>query len=149
MTTGRPIIKAFSTKERFGYLWLKYVTGFNLDVHCAKCLVGEYSDYFSFGQRTKILHDAVLNEHPARYYYICGVTAPYRWRDNLHIAFEYCEDSFVEYNDGRTYVLIENAKRIDIKRKDFYDILHGHEKAYFTCRNWQFAYQMTHKEGNT
>ncbi len=31
----------------FRYLWLKSVTGVDLSVHCAKCLLGEYDERIS------------------------------------------------------------------------------------------------------
>lgn len=145
MKTGEPIIKDFRTKENFGYLWLKYVNGFNLNVHCAKCLLGEYSNYFKFGQHTTYLQDILLDEHPAKYYYLCGVTKPYRWRDNLHVAFEFAKGEKLEYWDGKTFLQIENARKIEIESRPIYRDIHGTERAFYTCRNWMFAYQMTHE----
>lgn len=144
MKADYPTIRVFKTDETFGYLWLKYVTGFNLEQHCAKCLLGEYSSAFQFGRQTTALHNEELNEHPARYYYLCGVTKPYRWMKNLHVAFEYAEGEILEYKDEKTYILIENARQIPIVAQKQYMTIHGGTPSYNTCRNWRFAYQMTY-----
>ena len=138
-----PIISEFNTTETFGYLWLKYVTGFDLSVHCAKCLRGEYSTQLSAD--TKHEQFIALNEHTCQYYYLCGVTKPYLWRKNLHIAFRYKKGSCIEYNDGETQVTIVDAERIPIKNLGDYGLeRNGNKPAYCTCRNWRFAYQMTY-----
>lgn len=142
-----PKLRIFKTTERFGYLWLKYVTGFDLSHHCAKCLLGEYSDAFHFGEKNHDVINYQLDEHPARYYYICGVTKPYNWKRNLHLAFEYAEGEYVEYKDDYTYILIENAKKIPIIPLYPYMTEHGADRSYNTCRNWRFAYQMTYGDG--
>ena len=144
MKIDYPIIKTFKTEETFSYLWLKYVTGFNLEQHCARCLLGEYSSAFQFGRQTTALHNEELNEHAARYYYLCGVTKPYRWIKNLHVAFEYAEGEALEYKDDKTYILIENARQIPIVAQKQYMTSHGENPSYNTCRNWRFAYQMTY-----
>jgi hypothetical protein len=35
-------IRTLKVSAPFSYLWLKHVTGVNLAVHCAHCLLGEY-----------------------------------------------------------------------------------------------------------
>lgn len=47
------------------------------------------------------------------------------------------------YEDGYTKLEILNARQIPIYARKYYNILHGDEKSYNTCRNWRFAYQMT------
>ena len=141
-----PTLELFKTTENFRYLWLKYVTGFDLSVHCAKCLVGQYSQYFKIGGvQTRSAIGLRLFESYARYYYLCGVTTPFRWEDNLHLAFEYEKGSQVVYWDGKTEIVIRDARRIDIKELPSYDLdPHGKLAEYHTCRNWRFAYQMVH-----
>ena len=141
-----PIIKVFKTRERFGFLWLKYVTGFDLEQHCARCLLGEYSTIFQYGKQTLEVLDKNLDEHRARWYYLCGVTKPYVWRKNLHLAFEYADGEVLEYKDDNTYILIENARRIPIEEQKHYMTIYGNNSSYNTCRNWRFAYQMTYKK---
>ena len=140
MKTERcPKIEIFSTSKNFRYMWLKYVTGFDLSVHCANCLIGNYS------KKIPIKDNAVLlDEFEAKYYYLCGVSIPYKWEDNLHVAFRYKEGGRIQYDDGHTMVVISDAEAIEIKALNSYD-LHpkGKFKTYNTCRNWRFAYQTT------
>ena len=138
-------IKTFKTTERFSYLWLKYVNGFNLSVHCAKCLEGKYSRLFPFRKKVLELSEAALDEYQAKYMYLCGVTNEYS--RNLHIAFEYAEGETLHYIDGKTIVVIENARQIEIIELSSYQAEpKGKFAIYNTCRNWRFAYQMTHSK---
>lgn len=140
-----PTIVSFSTSRTFGYLWLKYITGFDLSVHCARCLIGAYSRHFKFGSKSRSYANLRLDEAKAQYYYLCGVTAPFVWRDNLHVAFRFKKGSRVEYNDGNTTIVIEDAEQIEIKMLPSYDQeAGGEDRAYNTCRNWRFAYQIIH-----
>lgn len=141
-----PTIVKYETTEQFKYLWLKYVRAFNLLVHCARCLVGEYSTRVH-PDRSRIDGPVCLDEFPpAPYYYLCGVTTPYRYADNLHLAFIQADGEVLEYNDGRTVIVIQNARRIDIPALQSYDLeTYGHLAEYNTCRNWRFAYSIVHK----
>ncbi len=37
------VIEKLVLRRKYRYLWLKYVQGIDLGVHCARCLVGAYS----------------------------------------------------------------------------------------------------------
>lgn len=140
-------IKEITTTQNFGYLWLKYVTGFDLNVHCAKCLIGKYSKRISPELMANgKLTDIELDEYPYRYIYLCGVTSPYVWADNLHLALEPFQGGVVDFNFNGTQVIIEDAKVVPIKAQSVYKHPKGHIKAYNTCRNWRFAYQQTMKD---
>jgi len=146
MKTGTPIIRSFTTKGGFRYLWLKYVTGFDLSVHCARCLLGSYSNYFRAGITG--VWQVKLNEAPADYYYLCGVTEPFVWRDNLHLAFRYKQGSTIEYDWRGTHIVIDDAEQIEIQRLQDYSLEPtGKDAAFHTCRNWRFAYQIVHGAG--
>ena len=135
-----PTIRIFSTKVKFRYFWAKYVDGFNLNVHCARCLLGHYSKKVA---PDKSLINVALDEHASRYYYICGVTTPYVWANNFHLAFEFAPNEILEYYDDNTHIAIENARQIPIVKRDYRDAKFGNNNSYNTCRNWQFAYQMS------
>lgn len=137
-----PIIKHFVSEENFKFVWLKYIFGFDLSIHCAKCLIGKYSAHIPFGIKNGIkIIDKPLNEEKSRLFYLCGVTTPYRYEDNLHIAFEYAEGEVLRYNDDKTSIEIENARWIPIKVLDYSQHPCGKMREYNTCRNWRFAYQ--------
>lgn len=139
---GQVTIKNFSTTENFKYLWLKYVTDVNLSVHCARCLIGLYSKQIDASVNNR--DEIVLNEAIGKYFYLCGVTAPYRYHDNLHVAFRYAEGKteHIEFN-GTTFDLI-NAQSIPIVEMPVYRDINGNRRDYVTCRNWRFAYMVQH-----
>lgn len=132
-------IKLIELKNKYRYLWLKYVIDFNLAHHCAKCLVGQYSRHIN--NNISVFKDIELNEYPYRYIYLCGVTYPYNWKNNLHLALKECEGNTVEYTFNGDRIIIEDAEIIDITDKYVYHHPNGIYKAYSTCRNWRFATQ--------
>ena len=134
-------IKSIEVNGRFKYLWLKYVTGVNLSVHCARCLNGSYSKKIS--PAIKKENNILLNEHEAIVYYLCGVSSPYKWANNFHLAFKEKEGSTITLSRNGIVIVIENAEEIkfsinDINKSD----IHINNAAYSTCRNWQFAHHL-------
>lgn len=129
-------IKTLDVTARFRYLWLKHVTGVDLSVHCARCLKGKYMDNIS--PHNPHTTDIQLNNGV---YYLCGVTLPYVWEKNFHLAFEYSEGSRIEYESNGISVVIENAAALPIS-EEYIDQSdpNAWKKEYRTCRNWQFAH---------
>lgn len=121
----------------FKYLWLKYVAGVDLNVHCARCLVGWYSKRIQPDLQDR--SDIVLDEHQTEYFYLCGVSSPYRWERNFHLAFRYKAGNTLRIMENGIEIVIEDAERIQIVKLDKYDHPKGSIGAYNTCRNWQFA----------
>lgn len=120
------------------YLWLKKVNGVNLKQHCAKCLLGDYNS--NINKHTKHLENLNLTNG---IWYLCGVSLPYNWNNNFHLAFEYSENSNIEYSNNGVSVIIKNAKRLPISEK-YIDVNdpNFNKKEFFTCRNWQFAHYL-------
>lgn len=137
----QPKILHIEQTRKFRYLWLKYVTGVNLDRHCARCLKGYYSDQISPRVSTRL--DILLDEYQAEYFYLCGVSSPYRWENNFHLAFRYKAGSTIDVNEKGIHVKIVDAEKIDIVRRDTYDHPMGDKPEYYSCRNWQFAQQIS------
>jgi hypothetical protein len=135
----QPKIKSIVRHGKFRYLWLKYVRGVNLNVHCAKCLLGDYSKQVSNDMQPA--QEVSLDEYGARYYYLCGVALPYKWENNFHLAFVYCEGETISVNRHGIEIEIENAIEIAIQPISAKDnsLPHAEKKEYYTCRNWQFA----------
>lgn len=131
-------IKTLDVNAPFRYLWLKRVTGVDLSVHCARCLKGQYMDNIS--PRNPHTTDIKLVDS---IYYLCGVSLPYNWAKNFHIAFEYSEGSRIEYANNGISVVIENAVALPIS-ESYIDQTdqHAWKKEYRTCRNWQFAHYL-------
>ena len=125
---------------KYRYLWLKYVTGFDIREHCARCLIGKYSKMIKFrSQGPGAVFEGELNEHEAPYLYLCGVTG--KWANNLHIAFQYCAWDKVEYEDDNIKVVLDHASRLPIEPVKGLSL----PSAYTTCRNFQFGYHYFHE----
>ena len=143
-----PIVKDWTLKGSAKYesLWMVYVDGVELSVHCQRSLLGPKSvksKRFGSNERRGEA-DAppiVLDEAVTPYYYICGLASPRNWENNLHIAFRYKPGSVIEVETERERWIIENAERIDILESyvDKNDPNY-HDDQYRTCRNWQFAH---------
>ena len=76
------IIKNLKVEKPFMYIWLKNVHNVKLNYHCAKCLIGNYHP--KINKKTKSIKDLVLDND---IWYLCGVSLPYNWNNNFHLAF--------------------------------------------------------------
>ena len=128
-------IKTLSVTKPFRYLWLKSVEGVNLDVHCAKSLIGQYDK--RIGNTVIEVHDVYLTQNV---YYLCGVSMPYKWANNFHLAFRHKPGVILKYEDNGISVTIQNAERIEFSENDVdWSLPQAKKREYHTCRNWQFA----------
>ena len=136
------IIKKLEIKKRHKYVWLKYVNGFNLMLHCARCLKGTYCERIN----RDILSYSDIDLPPSPYYYFCAVN---QYITNIHLAFVESPGENIIISDERYEIAIENARQIKF---DDSRIDKNHPKAgikeYNTCRNWQFANWVTYAERN-
>lgn len=132
-------IKELTVSKPFRYLWLKNITGIDLTVHCAKCLKGEYISQVN--NRITSLNDLSLDNG---IYYLCGVSMPYVWDNNYHLAFEYKEGNTIFYSNKGVHIVIENAQLLPISESYIDDTnIKAQYKSYRTCRNWQFAHYLS------
>ncbi len=123
----------------FRYLWLKYVTGFNLNVHCARSLAGNYSKRVNIDlYREKLIP---LDEHPAKILYLCGVARPYKWEKNFHLPMRLSPGQSFEVAENGIIMTVRNAIPLPIETISMEAINHPKlsDPKYNTCRNWQFA----------
>lgn len=134
-----PVIEKIEVVKGFRYLWLKYVEGANLEEHCAKSLIGEYSQKIK--HTTKQDSEIVLDENVSPYYYLCGVSSPYKWLNNFHLAFRYKADSMIEISENGITIKIRDAEIIKIESYMMRERNHPNiiKREFFTCRNWVFA----------
>lgn len=131
-------IKTIENKRSWMYLWGKYVTGVNLEKHCAKSLIGKYSS--KINKNNKLSSDIILDEYNSNIFYLCGVSKPYKWNENFHLAIKYSEGDNIIVDRNGLYLEIENAKEIEINfDKSKYNHKNIDKKEFYTCRNWQFA----------
>lgn len=131
------IIEEFKTDREWKYLWGKYVTGVDKSVHCAKCLLGEYEAAFNAG--TKQLQNLQL-EDKSKVFYICGVSSPFVWEENFHLAVIESAGDVVDVERNGVRVKIADAKElpIDFSIEECTDYRKRFAR-FGTCRNWQFA----------
>ena len=127
------IIRKLILKQRYRYVWLKYVHGFDLTQHCAKCLKGIYESRIN----KDILSYVDMELPVSPYYYFCTV---YRYETNIHLAFVQAEGETIVIENEHYSIIIENARQIHFDDSRIDETLPGAKlKAFYTCRNWQFA----------
>lgn len=132
-----------SVSKPFSYLWLKYVHGTDLSVHCAKSLLGEYEPRI----HTNSPEFSNIPLRPSPYYYLCGVSKPYVWSRNFHLAFREKEGGMLEVKRNGIHIILQNAEEIKFSQEDINPTdPHAHHKSYFTCRNWQFAHKISNEQ---
>jgi hypothetical protein len=131
-------IRRMQVTDSFKYLWLKGVNDVDLSQHCARCLIGQYSKVISKDKEVLVNVDIDVPKSSA--YYLCGVTEPFRYRDNFHLAFKEKQGEMLTINRNGIELEMENAAEIPFSIKDVDKSLREASDRYFiTCRNWQFA----------
>jgi len=127
------MIRKLELKRQYKYVWLKYVNGFDLSQHCARCLKGSYEPRMN----RDILSYRDMELPPSPYYYFCTV---YQYATNIHLAFVEAEGETITVEDDRYSAVIENARQVHFDASRIDPALEvSRLKAYTTCRNWQFA----------
>ena len=129
-----------TVKRDYQVLWLKHVRGFDVGVHCAKCLRGAYNPLLAYrGKYQGQTLTTEIDPTTAPYFYLCGVTG--RWADNLHIAWIHQPGSVIEYEEARIQIRITDAERIPILPLP--EVVIQEQKLpreFHTCRNYQFGW---------
>lgn len=133
--------------ERFRYLWFKYISGVDLNQHCAKTFIGEYSKLIKpQTTETSIIFDEFEGY---QIFYLCGVHATFDWNKNFHLAMIAASDETFEVDELGIKMTVSGAKRIPITTDAMYQVSHPKigNKSFNTCRNWQFAniIQLSHR----
>lgn len=73
-------------------------------------------------------------------FYICGVSEPFVWERNFHLALQHCEGNTVFVCRNGIRIIVKDAKEIMFNEGDIDQTLKESKlPAYRTCRNWQFA----------
>jgi hypothetical protein len=130
------------------YFWAKKVGAINPRVHCARCLVGPYERGVSVA--TAVNRDIRLTGYNVGdILYVCGVAAPHRWANNLHLAVQVTGDS--KDTASVTTYIGDRINLLGATQIAFDDTVaaseYGHLSAsYLTCRNFQFGVQMVADE---
>lgn len=139
--TAKVKIAEIRISAPFRYLWLKYVRGIDLNAHCAECLLGDYSELVSpaLGREG---YDLTLDEYPGEIFYLCGVSKPYDWERNFHLAFRLAPGEAFTCEERGVFVTMTNAQRIDFEAFDARNRSTSPNRTkpvFNTCRNWIFA----------
>lgn len=138
-------------RDEFSSIWLKYVTGVDLSVHCIQSLIGPRQDGISLRADTQTLE---LTQHPNPLaFYLCGVSTPYDWQRNAHLAFVAAEGETWEGDAGvrGLGIQLQDAAPIFGWGPDSVDTddPNARIRLYRTCRNWQFAHEAKTRLGLT
>ena len=128
----------------FRYFWGKRVTGFNPQHHCAKCLSGDY---------IKTVSARMIGNHPhmlgmdGDLIYLCGVSSPYKWDNNLHLALicDSTAESFTHNLYNGQILKISGARPIEFNNIAALNQFPYLSKSFLTCRNFQFGAQYFEK----
>jgi hypothetical protein len=131
----------WTTPHHHWSIWLKYLTGTNLDQHCINSLHGPRHPHPTPQLQTP-LH---LTLHPDEHIYLCGVSQPYVHTHNFHLLATH-KPGHTEthtHKPSNTTFTLTNLKHIPItprwinpthpKNKDWH---------YNTCRNWWAAWYL-------
>lgn len=134
----------------FSSIWLKYVTGVDLDVHCIRSLIGGRHHGIELYARHQTL---TLDQHTPTplAFYLCGVSTPYDWRRNAHLAFVAAPGETWSGEAAVPGLTVEltNAAPVFGWGEQSIDTTHPYAGArlYRTCRNWQFAHELVNRLG--
>lgn len=136
-----PKLTIISNEDRFKgfrYFWLKRVNGFDPRQHCARCLTGSY--FPDVGTMLPVNQAVHIEADPGEVLYLCGVSAPYRWERNFHMALR------VEYGAAVRSTLytgdvveIAGADHIAFDDTEARRRFPHLSEAYLSCRNFQFG----------
>jgi hypothetical protein len=132
------IISNEARLQGFRYFWLKRVNGFDPALHCARCLKGSY--FSEIGTGMPVNQAVNIEADPGDVLYLCGVSSPYRWDRNFHLALRVehgaavrtgCYTGDVISILGADYLPFDEAEA----RRQFPQL----SEAYLSCRNFQFG----------
>lgn len=128
------IIRSLRINRHYRYLWLKHITGVDLSQHCARCLIGDYER--TVNRATRECRDIVLGDKYVAHY-LCGVI---NYADNLHCAIMRKDGAHTEAHDEKFDIVIDGGVIVPISAASIpASAPHAGERAFYTCRNWQFA----------
>jgi hypothetical protein len=130
-----------ATLTGWRYLWAKHVIGFDSGQHCAKCLRGSYLQGIGTDMPVNTPVQ-ICNPGEGATLYLCGVSVPYQWRNNLHLPVRVKAGAFAEVKawTGDVY-RIDGAEALPIDGLVARRAFPSRSAAFLSCRNFQFGAQ--------
>lgn len=132
------VITNAKTLQGFKYFWMKTVVGFDPAVHCARCLRGSYQKLT--GVRMMVNERVPIFASEGDIVYLCGVSTPYRWQNNLHVAARIKPGSEVHTRTHAGDIInlydCESIQFDDTEARRRFPHLN---ESYLSCRNFQFG----------
>ena len=146
------VIRVLRVTEPMKYLWLMYVDSVDTNEHCIKTFRGRRGQ--KLGKSTtwgvggsKAANDVVLDESEIEVMYLCGVSEPYVWNKNFHLAWRRRAGVGFKFRHLGVHIWVDNAERLAIPRP----LPGAHPlmrySRYATCRNWWFSLAYASSDG--
>ena len=110
------IIEEIDINSQWSFIWLMYVNDVDLSKHCKPCLKGYTSKKIT--KWTRHEENLCLDESEAKYYYLCGGSYPYKWENNIHLAWKEKSGESFEYSFNGITIRLKNAERIEFSQDD-------------------------------
>lgn len=139
-------IKHNFEKEKFMWLWSKYVVGVNDEKHCTNCLKGKYSKKFSkHNDELTVGSEIIFDEFDYKAIYICGVikrgySQKKNYEHNVHLAILQKEGARAVWEFEEWKVEIENGVVCEIIDEDGLEEKYkALDENYTTCRIFRWA----------
>jgi hypothetical protein len=120
----------------FMYFWAKHARGFDNTKHCARCLPGSYEKSFSKDMPLNVVLDVTFRE---KAFYICGVSKPYRWGNNFHLALVPGTGTVIRKTYNGINVIAEGAEEFVFNGEAAAAKYPQYGGEFLTCRNFQFG----------
>jgi hypothetical protein len=135
LQSEREVLTGFSK-----YTWAKYVEAFDDKNHCAKCLKGRWPREINDKISANI--DIYLPLDEGKPFYICGVAAPWNYRNNMHLAVVGKEgaEARLELYTGDV-LIVKDAERYYFDDKVARKLYPDYADEFLTCRCFQYGAQ--------
>jgi hypothetical protein len=132
------IVSRYSRFFGFGSFWAKNVIGFDHTHHCIECLIGDRIEQVN--KRLPVNTDVDIGYGDGDIIYVCGVTYPYRWRNNFHLPVIGKQGAVAQKATWNgSLIEIYDAVEMPFDDSKAVKLYKDLGRIYTTCRNFQFG----------
>lgn len=136
------ITVTIEARDTFSSIWLKGIEAVDLETHCLSTFIGPR---YRQVDRNKKLQTVTIEPGPREVaLYLCGVTAPYRWADNAHLALRPSLGAQWHGEAAVPGLVVTLLGAEPLSGWGEWDVPMGHpqygDRLYRTCRNLQFGW---------